>query len=379
MTDPMDDWRSFLVRWSQERADAQDPGAPAGERHVRDEEPLRTRWLGFPPASEERVRALEERLGHRLPPSYRTFLAVSDGRRHAGGFVWLLAGTDAVRRHEDAAGLAEYFPGDLDDDPTPEDVLLAGMWERALEPDVESDAVYALLDPGDVDDAGEWAVYCYASWHASPPQRYASFGAFVEAMYREFHSLRVSRSERAGAEFVNATTRALDASVEAARLDALRGRYERASAPLAEAIAYGRPRATGLRDQIRRLLGETYMVYFHGLTADPLYAPEFLAVPADEAVRHHRDRPLSARHLGAPLTGCARRRKRSCGRWVTAPSATPPKTPSAVPGRRRGSRRAGATGTRLGTPCAPHCPSGGRSAPSTWRRSACAPTRPSAP
>lgn len=297
MTDLMDDWRSFLVRWSQEWADAQDPDAPASERHVRDEEPVRTRWLGFPPASEERIRALEERLGHRLPPSYRTFLAVSDGWRHAGGFVWLLAGTDAVRRHEDAAGLAEYFPGDPDDDPTPEDVLLAGMWERALQLDVESDAVYVLLDPGDVDDAGEWAVYCYASWRASPPERYASFGAFMEAMYREFHSLQVSRSESAGAEFVNATTRALDASVEAARLDALGGRYERASASLAEAIAYGRPRATGLRDQIRRLLGETYRVSFEGLTADPLYAPELLALLAAEDVWHHQDRPSSARHL----------------------------------------------------------------------------------
>ncbi|MFF2511978.1 SMI1/KNR4 family protein [Streptomyces sp. NPDC058086] len=298
MTDIVADWRSFLARWSQEWADAQDPGAAAGERPVRDEEPLRTRRLGFPPASEERIRALEERLGHRLPPSYRTFLAVSDGWRHAGGFVWLLAGTDAVRRHEDAAGLAEYFPGDLDDDPTPEDVVLAGMWGRALELDVESDAVYVLLDPGDVDDAGEWAVYCYASWRASPPERYASFRAFMEAMYREFHSLQVSRSKDAGAEFVNATTRALDASVEAARLDALGGRYERASASLAEAIEYGRPRATGLRDQIRRLLGETYMVSFYGLTADPLYAPEFLAVLAAEDVWHHQDRPSSARHLG---------------------------------------------------------------------------------
>ncbi|MFD4411326.1 SMI1/KNR4 family protein [Streptomyces sp. NPDC058475] len=72
MTDTMDDWRSFLVRWSQESADAQAPGEPAAER---DAEPLRTRWPGFPSASEERILALEERLGHRLPPSYRTFLA----------------------------------------------------------------------------------------------------------------------------------------------------------------------------------------------------------------------------------------------------------------------------------------------------------------
>jgi hypothetical protein len=297
MTETIDDWRSFLVRWSQEWADARDPDEPA----ERDAEALRACWLGFPPASEERILALEERLGHRLPPSYRTFLAVSDGWRHAGGFVWLLAGIDGVRWHEDAAGLAEYYREDLGDDATFEEALVAGMWERALQLDVESDAAYVLLDPGDVDSDGEWAVYCYASWRASPPERYASFRAFMEAMYREFHMLQVGRSEREAVEFVNATTRALDASVEAARLDALRGRYERASASLAEAIAYGRPRATGLRDQIRLLLGETYMVSFDGLTADPLYAPEILPVLAEEHVRSRRNDtswPLELR--GAP-------------------------------------------------------------------------------
>ncbi|MFF1381315.1 SMI1/KNR4 family protein [Streptomyces sp. NPDC058308] len=282
MTDTSDDWRSFLVRWSQEWADAQDPGPALGptadEGHLRDEEPLRTRWLGFPPAPEEKIRVLEKRLGCRLPPSYRSFLAVSDGWRHAGGFVWLLAGTDEARWHEDEGELSEFFPGELDDDSTPEEALLAGMWARALRLSVESDAVHVLLDPGDVDDSGEWAVYSYASWRASPPERHASFRTFMEAMYREFHLLQVDRSERAGREFVNATTRAQDAAVEAARLDALGGRYERASTALAEALAYGRPRAAGLRDQIRRLLGETYMVYFHGLTADPLYAPEVLPV-----------------------------------------------------------------------------------------------------
>jgi hypothetical protein len=78
MTDTSDDWRPFLERWSQEWADAQDPNLPEDERHARDEEPLRTRWLGFPPASEERIRGLEQRLGEGLPPSYRTFLAVTD-------------------------------------------------------------------------------------------------------------------------------------------------------------------------------------------------------------------------------------------------------------------------------------------------------------
>ncbi|NUS85562.1 MAG: SMI1/KNR4 family protein [Streptomyces sp.] len=298
MKDTSDDWRSFLVRWSQEWADAQDLDAPAGERSAEDEDLLHTRWLGFPPAAEERIRGVEERLGHRLPPSYRTFLAVSDGWRHAGGFVWLLAGTDGVRWHEDAAGLAEYFPGDLGDDPTPEEQLLAGMWERALQLDVESDMVHVLLDPGDVDDAGEWAVYCYASWRASPPERYASFRVFMEAMYREFHRLQVDRSERAGAVFGNATTRALDASVEAARLDVLGGRYERALVALTEAISYGRPRATGLRDQIRQLLGETYRVSFHELATDPRYVPEVLPVLAAGQARQRRDDGSLTRRLG---------------------------------------------------------------------------------
>ncbi|MGW5650197.1 SMI1/KNR4 family protein [Streptomyces humi] len=280
-----EDWQSLLTRWSQEWADAQPEPAPEGGPPARDAEPLRTRWLGFPPASEERIRALEEKLGHRLPPSYRTFLAVSDGWRYAGGFVWLLAGTDGVRWHEDAAGLSEYFPGELDDDPSPQDVLLAGMWGRALQLDVESDALYVLLDPGDVDEAGEWAVHTWAPWHADQPTRHDSFGTFMEAMYREFHHLEVSRSERTRTPFVNATTRAQDAAVDRARLDALGGRYERASAALAEADSFGRPRARGLRDQIRRLLGETYMVYFQGLTADPMYAPEVVPVLLAEHVR----------------------------------------------------------------------------------------------
>ncbi|MEU3959899.1 SMI1/KNR4 family protein [Streptomyces buecherae] len=294
------DWRPFLERWSQEWAGTTAHDTADDELSAGDQEALRARWLGFPPASEERVRALEERLGHRLPPSYRSFLTVSDGWRNAGGFVYLLAGTDDVRWHQDEAGLSEFFPDELEDDRTPEDVLLAGMWERALQLDVESDAVYVLLDPGDVGDDGEWAVYCYASWRASPPERYASFRAFMEDMYREFHHLRVTSTDDAGVEFVNLTTRKLDASVEAARLDALAGRYERAEAVLAEAASYGRPRAAELRDQILRLLGETYMVDFGTLACDPAYAPEIFPLLAAEHVdRGHDDAVWGYRLHGA--------------------------------------------------------------------------------
>ncbi|MER5431230.1 SMI1/KNR4 family protein [Streptomyces sp. NPDC002588] len=248
----------------------------------RDQQAVRERWLGFGGADESRIAAAEERLGCRLPPSYRTFLEVSDGWRHAGGFVWVLAGSEQLTWHQDAAGLSEYFPGELDEDSTPADVLLAGMWGRSLELSVEADAMYVLMDPGDVDDSGEWAVYVWASWHAAPPTRYGSFEEYMRAMHRQFHHLTVGRL---GAAFVNDTTRALDAAVEQARLDALRGRYEQAETALAEAKEYGRPRAKGLYDQIRRLSGHSYMVDFQPLATDPVHAPELLPVLAADHAR----------------------------------------------------------------------------------------------
>lgn len=288
------DWRSFLLRWSGEWADS----LPDGEVRSADEEAARrARWLGFPAASKERIAAMEERLGRRMPPSYREFLKVSDGWRHAGGFVWLLAGTEDAHWHDNESGLADLFEEYLDEDADPEERREADIWRRGLQLDVESDATHVLLDPEDVDEDGEWAVYTWASWLAEPPERHANFLEFMRDRYREFHSLRA----RGGAEepvFVNDTTRELDSMVEEARLEALRGGWERAREALDEAKEYGRPRAAGLGDQIRRLLGETYMVYFDGLVTDPRYAAELLPPLVSEHAAHsYRDDSTLTFHL----------------------------------------------------------------------------------
>ncbi|MFD9467495.1 SMI1/KNR4 family protein, partial [Streptomyces sp. NPDC060027] len=150
------DWRSLLLRWSGEWADS----LPDDETREEDDKTARhARWLGFPPASEERIAAMEERLGLRMPPSYREFLRVSDGWRHAGGFVWLLAGTEDARWHNNASGLADMYEEDMDEDAGPEERREAGIWRRGLQLDVESDITHVLLDPEDVDEDGEWAVY----------------------------------------------------------------------------------------------------------------------------------------------------------------------------------------------------------------------------
>ncbi|MDQ0963597.1 hypothetical protein QFZ66_007475 [Streptomyces sp. B4I13] len=288
------DWRPFLRKWSGEWADSLRDDETRGED---DEAARRARWLGFPPASQERIAAMEERLGHRMPPSYRRFLEVSDGWRHAGGFVWLLAGTATAHWHNDASGLAEMFEEDLDDDASPEERQEADIWRRGLQLDVESDITHVLLDPDDVDEGGEWAVFTWASWRGEAPERHANFLAFMREMHREFHSLRARGSE-AEPVFANDTTRELDARVEEARLEALRGGWERAGKALDEAKEYGRPRAAGLGDQIRRLRGQTYMVYFEGLVTDPRYAHELLPpLVAEHAANASRDDSALTFHL----------------------------------------------------------------------------------
>lgn len=287
-------WRPFLLRWSGEWADS----VPIGKTlSAGDEAARQGRWLGFPPASEELIAAMEERLGRRMPPSYREFLKVSDGWRHAGGFVSLLAGTTAAHWHDNESGLADMFEEYQDEDAGPEERQEADIWRRGLQLDVASDITYVLLDPGDVGEDGEWAVYTWASWRAEAPERYTSFYEFMRDMFREFHSLHARPADGAPL-FANETTREMDAVVEQARLDALRGDWERAVKALDEARAYGRPRATGLGDQIRRLLGQTYTVYFQDLVTDPQYAPELLPVLVAEHAEHrYRDDSTLMFHL----------------------------------------------------------------------------------
>ncbi|MGW3288424.1 SMI1/KNR4 family protein [Streptomyces sp. NPDC001002] len=276
------DWRPFLLGWSGEWADSLRDGEARG---AVDEAARQARWLGFPPAAEDRISAMEERLGRQVPPSYREFLKVSDGWRHAGGFVWLLAGTEDAHWHHNESGLADVFEEYLDEDAGPEERREADTWRRGLQLSVESDAMYVVFDPEDVDEDGEWAVYTWAGWRAAPPERYANFLAFMRGMHREFHSLRSHRND-GEPEFVNDTTRKLDALVEEARLEALRGNWEQAVKTLDEARGYGRPRAAGLGDQIRRLLRQAHTVHFDGLVTDPQYAPELLPPLVAEHAAH---------------------------------------------------------------------------------------------
>ncbi len=289
------DWRTFLLRWSGEWADA----LPDDEvRDADDEAARRARWLGFPPASEERIAATEKRLGRRMPPSYRSFLLVSDGWRHAGGFVWRLAGTADARWHDNESQLADVFEEFLEEDAEPEERREAGVWRRGLQLDVESDATYVLLDPEDVDEDGEWAVWTWASEARRRPGAVPRLpGVHGGDVPRVPQPPCPPRRRR------DAVRQRHDAGAGRPGGAGPTGRPARRLGRRAAGAGRGQglrqaPPGPGLGDQIRRLLGLTYMVYFPGLVTDPRYAAELLPpLVADHASRSHGDDTVLTHHL----------------------------------------------------------------------------------
>ncbi|MDR6977954.1 hypothetical protein J2X68_004678 [Streptomyces sp. 3330] len=288
MSDESFHWHVFLRRWQEEWVPREDegeaPGADDGDEDVAGDGGEGGRTVahpGRPGARESAIAAAEERLGRRQPPSYREFLAVSDGWHveQAAG-IYELGGVADIGWFGDPYDMTPLYEQNLDDKSRPEDVLLAGMWKRALRLETDSDMSHALLDPGDTDRDGEWALYVHQGWSGEFPHRYPSFRAYMEAMYRGFHADRAARPD-----FVNATTRAQDAHVREARLLALRGRHEEALRLLEEALSFGRPNSAVLLNQLRHLLAPCTPRDHGNLSADPRYLPEILPVEAMEPAR----------------------------------------------------------------------------------------------
>ncbi|MEU3661767.1 SMI1/KNR4 family protein [Streptomyces sp. NPDC032940] len=273
-------WHRFLRRWQDEWIPDEDDLEDMEEGGVT----VADLALAAPPATPEEIAAAEERLGTRLPPSYRGFLEASNGWRVDGtASIYQLGGAHEIGWFGDPFDMAEIYRQSLTERSTEQEVTLAGMWERALQLETDSDMSYALLDPGDTDEDGEWALYVYKGWSGEFPDRYPSFRAYMEEAYRDFHAARAARPD-----FVNATTRALDADVERARQETLGGRWESALGLLTEASRYGRPSAWGLLRQIETLSRGGYGHGFGTLVADPRYTDELVPVMASAHLAEHR-------------------------------------------------------------------------------------------
>ncbi|MFB9928390.1 SMI1/KNR4 family protein [Amycolatopsis halotolerans] len=279
------DWRPWLSRWSAEWVQSAKPADL-------DPQVLRDRWLGFAPASAEAVAGAEARLGRKLPPSYREFLLTTDGWRDAGPSVRRMRDTAALGWLRDLEPHWEEWEELSEGEPNPSE---GNKFSRGLLISLEADVGILFLDPGDVDEAGEWAAYSLFSWLAEPPAKFASFAALMEDLYADFHRLRRPEGE---------TRDAWDAKVEQARLDALAGEVDSAAAVLKQAEKFGRDRATVLMVQLDLFLGRDYPAglslsrLLHsefardGFFADPLFTEEFmpwlLAEHARATTPYHR-------------------------------------------------------------------------------------------
>lgn len=203
-------WRPFLKQASRELL-----------KNVRISESLpgdvvASAWLGYDGASEEEIAALEKRLGRRLPPSYRTFLAETNGWRNCGPFIYKLwpcsevcwfrernqEWIDAYTHPDDdtveftsPGGQSsdepwsvpddEYFVYGEDQDPCQ---FRVEYLQTALEISDVGDSAIVLLNLEVVDDSGEWEAWMFANWIPGA-HRYQSFRELMQGEHESFRRL----------------------------------------------------------------------------------------------------------------------------------------------------------------------------------------------
>jgi hypothetical protein len=185
------DWQPFLQEYSKALL------ADDGIRNQTASEAIESGWMGFEGASELEIQQSEARLGIRLPPSYRAFLCVSNGWRHASHFIYDLLPDSEIRwfRERNQDWIDAFVEGlrglpDLSD----EDHLVYGdrqdpclfrveYLQSALEISERGDSAIYLLNPKVITPEGEWEAWFFANWKAGA-SRYQSFGELLEANYK---------------------------------------------------------------------------------------------------------------------------------------------------------------------------------------------------
>jgi hypothetical protein len=185
------DWTELLRHWSTELM-ASDLAVGI------DPPPASPDWLGYAPATDGDIAALEARLGLPLPPSYAAFLRVSNGWRRT---------TFAIGRIRPAAEVdlfsvenEEWIEANsgFDDDRPPAKLY---SYENGFAPGTGSSHLPHLVQVSDVDDGvyllnpkavtpdGEWEAWFFANW-VPGAQRYPSFAHLMVAEFRSFRELQ---------------------------------------------------------------------------------------------------------------------------------------------------------------------------------------------
>ncbi len=198
-------WRAFLNRLSQDLLRYSDPDELS-------ELPPNVRssgWFGYPGATEEELAAAEARLGARLPPSYRAFLAVTNGWHGCDPHINRLLPTaevDWLRVREPATSdyRASYLrlgvppPARVPDEEyyVYGEEQIPGLYRPeylqtalAVSERGDADSTIYLLNPQVITPEGEWEAWFFATWLPGA-NRYRSFWELMHAQHALFLQLR---------------------------------------------------------------------------------------------------------------------------------------------------------------------------------------------
>jgi hypothetical protein len=161
-------------------------------------------WCGRPAAAESEIRAAENRLGVKFPPSYRSFLSISNGWRIFNSFVEQLLPVQEIDRYRilNPKGFRidqswhEYLVELHGDDAVSDDVYLdyaTPAHNMALRYQYYGDSLLisrgfesemVLLNPFIVSADGEWETIFWAHWIPGN-ERFRSFRDYVEKVVRD--------------------------------------------------------------------------------------------------------------------------------------------------------------------------------------------------
>ncbi|MGF7235069.1 MAG: SMI1/KNR4 family protein [Frankia sp.] len=216
------EWRSFLRSYSADYLRV------ATEREVAelDDVQREKQWLGYEPATEEAVRAAEERLGVRLPPSYRNFLLASNGWRNIDVLLNDLLNVEEIGWFSALAPeLYEIWSDDEESDEESEDwlrqcVLLSGP--------ADGDCWY--LDASVIQPDGEWTACEWSYSSGEQPIPYPSFGALVLRARKFFEELSGKQGRPVNSEGVDELLAQGRRHGLAGNVDASRAVFDRAHA-----------------------------------------------------------------------------------------------------------------------------------------------------
>ena len=199
-------WQAWLSDWNQILIEAfQTHSSGIQSATVQSIPP--SGWLGEPGATPQELDVFEAKLNVKLPPSYRSFLAASNGFEQPGCFVPRIFSTSEVAwlKDSDPAGITAWIEGEnyggpptailddnyfvYDENQRTEILRTEHLWQcLQISAREEAGTAVYLLNPAVKFPDGEWEAWFWAHWLPGA-RRYRSFWDMMQEERQSFIEL----------------------------------------------------------------------------------------------------------------------------------------------------------------------------------------------